>query len=112
VQANGGGKLVQLIEIKRPVSLLQHRCSNRDKRPFLEFTIACLEDIGPLATWAVVVLGADDTFDILPYPQYERSHSQTEVIPMPEPLPDKPRMPTVSTFKLSNQINLAFAQRS
>jgi hypothetical protein len=33
---------------------------------------------GPLVTWAVVVLGADDT--------------RTEVIPMPEPLPDKPRI--------------------
>ena len=40
-----------------------------------------------------MVLGADDTFDILPYPQYERPNSQeTEVIPMPEPLPDKPRI--------------------
>ena len=37
-----------------------------------------LDDIGPLVTWAVVVLGADDT--------------RTEVIPMPEPLPDKPRI--------------------
>jgi hypothetical protein len=26
-----------------------------------------LDDIRPVATWAVVVLGADDTFDILPY---------------------------------------------
>ena len=37
-----------------------------------------LDDIGALVTWAVVVLGADDT--------------RTEVIPMPEPLPDKPRI--------------------
>jgi hypothetical protein len=53
---------------------LQRLLSNK---PFLPFTIRMndgraievprLDDVGPLATWAVVVLTTDDTFDILPY---------------------------------------------
>src|SRR6516165_366952 len=51
------------------------------------------DGIGPLTTWAIVVFGRPRYLPYSALPQYERPHSEgTEVIPMPEPLPDKPRI--------------------
>ena len=51
------------------------------------------DGIGPLTTWAIVVFGRPRYLPYSALPQFERPHSEgTEVIPIPEPLPDKPRI--------------------